>query len=174
MSTAEVPRRERSAAERAVERVAASRAGGWYFIHVTSRVDPWLLRRSGGRVSMIPGRPVLLLEHTGAKSGQRRETPLVYAHDGDAILLIASMGGSPRNPAWYHNLKANPECAVIAKGRSGRYRARVLEGAERERAWTIATNVYAGYDTYQQRTEGRVIPVLRLEPIAAAPAPAGH
>jgi deazaflavin-dependent oxidoreductase (nitroreductase family) len=80
-------------------------------------------------------------------------------------VLVASMAGAARNPAWYHNLKANPECGVIARNRSGRYRARELEGEERQRAWAIANDVYSGYSTYQGRTGGRVIPVLRLERI---------
>jgi len=153
---------ERGAIQRGVERVASSRVGGWYFIHVTSKVDPWLLRRTNGRLSSVLGQPVLLLTHTGAKSGAERETALVYGVDGDDILLVASKGGDPRNPAWYHNLKAHPDCGIIAKNRSGSYRARELEGEERKRAWEIVTRVYGGYDTYQGRTGGRVIPVLRL------------
>ncbi len=154
---------ETSAIKRGVERIASSRVGAWYFINVTSKLDPWLLRTTNGRLSTVPGQPVLLLTHTGARSGAQRETALVYGVDGDAILLVASKGGDPRNPAWYHNLKAHPDCGIIAKDRSGSYRARELEAAERERAWAIVTKVYGGYDTYQARTGGRVIPVLRLE-----------
>ena len=150
-----------------VERIAASKAGGFYFVHIVSRVDPWLLRTSNGRLHSLPGGPpVLLLEHTGAKSGQARETALVHGVDGTSILLVASKAGAVKHPAWYHNLKAHPECGVIAKGRSGRYVARELQGEERERAWAIVTDVYRGYDDYQARTGGRVIPVLALEPVA--------
>jgi deazaflavin-dependent oxidoreductase (nitroreductase family) len=155
--------RRMNALDRALERVAASRAGGWYFIHVTSKVDPWLLKRTDGRWSTVLGQPVLLVMNRGARSGQVRETPLVFGVDGDAILLVASKGGSTKHPAWYHNLKAHPECDVIAKGRSGRYQARELEDDERTRAWEIVTDVYRGYDAYQARTGGRTIPVLRLE-----------
>ena len=158
-------RRKLNALDRAIERVAQTRAGGWYFVNVVTHIDPWILKRSGGCWSTAPGQPVLLVTHIGGKSGQRRETALVYATDGDTILLIASKAGAPKNPGWYHNLKANPECDIIAKGRSGRYRARELEGAERERAWKIVTDVYRGYDTYQARTGGRVIPLLALERI---------
>ncbi len=163
MTDAGPPKRQKNAIERAVERVASSKAGALYFVHVTSKVDPWLLKRTDGRFSMLGGQPVALVMNKGAKSGQIRETALVYGLDGDAILLIASKGGDPKNPGWYHNLKANPECDVIAKDRSGRYRARELEGEERERAWAIATDVYGGYEIYQTRTGGRTIPVLRLE-----------
>ncbi len=156
-------RRQMNAFDRAVERVAASKAGGWYFVNVVSRIDPWILRRTDGRWSTAIGQPVLLVRNKGARSGRLRETALVYGVDGDAILLVASKAGATRNPAWYHNLKANPECEVIARDRSGRYRARELQGEEREHAWEIVTDVYRGYETYQTRTGGRTIPVLRLE-----------
>ncbi len=151
---------------RGVIKIASSPAGAWYFVNVTSKVDPWLLRKTGGRVSALPGQPVLLLVHTGAKSGQRRETPLVYAVDGSNVVLIASKGGDPKHPAWYHNLVANPDCELVAKGRSGKYRAREATGEERSRLWALALDVYPGYATYQQRAGARTIPVLVLEPAA--------
>lgn len=150
--------------ESAVVRAASSKVGAWFFIHVTAKVDPWLLKRTNGRFSSILGQPVLLLQHTGARSGLPRETPLVFVNDGDDIILIASMGGAPTNPAWFHNLVAHPDCHVIAKGRSGPYRAHQAEGLERERLWQLALGVYAGYDTYQARTGGRTIPVMVLSP----------
>lgn len=149
---------------RGVIKVASSPAGAWFFINVTSKIDPWLLRKTDGRVSALPGQPVLLLVHTGAKSGRRRETPLVYALDGPNVVLIASKGGDPKHPAWYHNLVANPDCELVARGRSGRYHAREAAGEERARLWALALDVYPGYATYQKRTGGRTIPVLVLEP----------
>ena len=149
---------------RAAVKVASSPVGAWYFINVTTKIDPWILKKTDGRFSSIIGQPVLLLKHTGAKSGAARETPLVYAVDGNDIVLIASMGGSPKNPAWYHNLVAHPECEVIAKNRSGRYVAREVSGPERDRLWELALDVYLGYNTYQARTGGRTIPVLVLSP----------
>ena len=148
--------------ERATEPLGASRPGGWLYINVFSRIDPWLLRTSRGRVSLGLGWPVLLLTHTGARSGERRETALLYTSDGDRIVLIASKAGAPRNPAWYHNLKANPRCSVLARGRSGEYVAREATGEERAQLWAKATSLYAGYDAYQGRT-GRRIPVVVLE-----------
>ena len=112
------------------EQIASSKAGAWFFINVSSRLDPWVLKKTDGRWSTLPGAQVLLLQHVGAKSGADRETPLVYAVDGDDIILIASKGGAPTNPAWYHNLVANPECGVVARGRTGRYRATELDGDE--------------------------------------------
>ena len=148
---------------RILEKAAATRAGAWFFIEVAHHIDPFLLRVSRGRISVAVGQPILLLTVKGAKSGKPRETPLVFATDGDDIVLVASRGGAPRHPAWYHNLKANPEVDVIAPGgRSGAYVAREAEDEERERLWEVATRVYSGYDTYQRRTGGRRIPVMVL------------
>jgi deazaflavin-dependent oxidoreductase (nitroreductase family) len=152
--------------ERMLERVAATRAGGWFFVHVAHHVDPFLLRASKGRVSLAPGQPIALVTVKGAKSGVPRQTPLLFASDGDDIILLASNAGSTRHPAWYHNLRANPRADVIAPGgRSGRYVAHEAEGAERERLWEIAADLYAGYDVYQGRAGGRRIPVMVLSPV---------
>jgi len=156
----------RTGLERALERFAASRAGGWYFINVANKVDKHLVPATRGALSTAIGQQVLVVETIGAKSGQARRIPLVYVTDGEAIVLIASKGGAAKNPAWYHNLKAHPEVRVWAKGRSGRYRAREAAGDERERLWQIAVDYYAGYETYQGRTGGRRIPVMVLEPIS--------
>ena len=153
--------------ERVLERFASSKAGGWYFINVANKVDKHLVPATDGRISTAIGQQVLVVETTGAKSGAQRRIPLVYVTDGDAIVLIASKGGAPKNPAWYHNLKAHPDVRVWAKGRSGSYRARESEGEERDRLWAKAVDYYAGYDTYQGRTGGRRIPVMVLEPRAS-------
>jgi deazaflavin-dependent oxidoreductase (nitroreductase family) len=100
---------------------------------------------------------------TTLDSGTRRRTALLYTADGENVVLVASKAGAARNPAWFHNLKANPHCSVLARGRNGDYHARVLEGAERDRAWALANDLYAGYAVYQTRTD-RKIPVLMLEP----------
>jgi deazaflavin-dependent oxidoreductase (nitroreductase family) len=160
-----IPRRRMRWWERLMEPIAASRPGSWLYVHVFCRIDPLLLRMSRGRISISLGWPILLLTHTGARSGARRRTALLYASDGDRIVLVASKAGAARNPAWYHNLKANPRCTVLAaRGRSGDYEARVLEGEERARLWALANDLYAGYTAYQGRTERR-IPVLALEPV---------
>jgi deazaflavin-dependent oxidoreductase (nitroreductase family) len=150
---------------RVLTSVVSSKLGTLWVLGVARRVDPPLLKLSKGHLSSLPGAPVLLLRHTGAKSGETRETPLVYARDGEHIVLIASMGGAPRHPAWYHNLVAHPECEVVAAGRSGRYRARQASGEERARLWEKALDVYIGYQTYQERAGRRVIPVMVLEPV---------
>jgi deazaflavin-dependent oxidoreductase (nitroreductase family) len=158
-----VPRRRMRWWERLMEPIAASRPGAWLYVHVFCLIDPLLLRMSGGRVSVSLGWPILQLTHTGARSGERRRTALLYATDGERIVLVASKGGADHHPAWYHNLKADPLCSVLARGRSGDYEARVAEGTERERLWALATDLYTGYSAYQSRTDRR-IPVLVLEP----------
>jgi deazaflavin-dependent oxidoreductase (nitroreductase family) len=157
-------RRQLNRVERVLEDFARSKVGGWYFVNVAMRVDRVLLPLTGGRISSAPGQQVLLLETVGAKSGERRRTPLVYVTDDGHIVLIASKAGATRHPAWFHNLRANPRVKVLAPGRSGEYNAREAEGEERERLWREACDYYAGYDTYQDRAGSRRIPVVVLEP----------
>jgi deazaflavin-dependent oxidoreductase (nitroreductase family) len=150
--------------DRLLERAVSSRPGAWMFVNVNSRIDPWLLKRTNGRVSLALGQPVLLLTHTGARSGQPRETPLLFLGDGERIVLTASKGGAATHPAWYHNLRAHPDCDVLAPGgRSGRYAAREAKGAEREELWAKVNDLYGGYERYQGRTGGRSIPLMVLE-----------
>ena len=150
--------------QRQVERFASTRPGGWFFVNVANRVDPTLLRLSRGRLSIAVGQPVLLLSTRGARSGRTRRTPLLYCTDAERIVLVASKAGSARHPAWYRNLMANQEVEVLARGRSGRYRAREAEGQERERLWAKAVDLYSGYDVYQVRAGARRIPVVVLDP----------
>jgi len=108
------------------------------------------------------GPPMLLLDHLGAKSGTKRTSPLVYTQDGDDIVLVASKGGNPKNPAWFHNLKANPETTVQVGSEKRPVRARVATDEERERLWPKVVETYSGYAGYQKRTE-RKIPLVVLE-----------
>ena len=148
-----------------MEAFAQTRVGGWLAIHVANPVDRRLLKWTNGRAGMFIGQSVGLLFATGAKSGEPRETPLLYTPDGGRILLVASNAGSARHPAWYHNVVAHPDVEFLPRGgpRSG-YRARELEGAERDEAWAKVNDMYTGYETYQGRTDGRRIPVIALEP----------
>jgi len=127
----------------------------------------FIYQASGGRIGhRFPGAPpMLLLEHVGAKSGERRTSPLAYVDDGADVVLVASKGGYPKHPAWFHNLKANPD-AKVQIGRERRaVHARVATDAERERLWPMAVATYSGYAEYQERTE-RQIPLVVLEPRA--------
>jgi deazaflavin-dependent oxidoreductase (nitroreductase family) len=124
-----------------------------------------IYRATNGRIGhRFPGAPpVLLLDHVGARSGRRRTTPLVYAVDGDDVVLVASKGGYPRNPAWFHNLMANPDTTIQVGSRRSDVHARKANAQERARLWPKVLEVYGGYDDYQRRTE-REIPLVILEP----------
>ncbi len=105
--------------ERPLENFARSKAGGWYFLNVAMPVDRVLLPLSRGRISTI-GQQVGLLETIGAKSGEPRPIPLLYVVDEDRIVLIASKAGSPKHPAWLHNVRANPRGVLPGAARAVR------------------------------------------------------
>lgn len=149
--------------ERTLERFARTPLGYWYVTRLAPRVDPPLLRLSGGRVSSVYPVPVMLLTTIGAKTGLRRTLPLLYVVDGDSLLLIASNYGRPGNPSWYRNLTAHPRVEVLAGRFSGTYEAReITDAAERADAWDKALDVYAGYGDYEVRAGSRTIPLVRL------------
>jgi deazaflavin-dependent oxidoreductase (nitroreductase family) len=150
--------------QRAMASFAASRPGSWFYLNVANPIDRRLLPATDGRFSISIGQPVLCLEVRGAKSGLIRRTPLLFVDDGGDLIVIASATGRPKHPAWYHNVRANPEVKVYApRGRTGDYVARTAEGKERERLWGEALNLYRGFDVYEGRTTGiREIPVVVL------------
>jgi len=108
--------------------------------------------------------PCLLLTTTGRKSGAARTTPLIYARSGAGYCVIASKGGAPAHPGWYLNLQASPEAEVQVARERFRVRARVAEGAERERLWSRMAELFPPYDEYAAKTD-REIPVVVLEPV---------
>lgn len=137
----------------------------WGLLNDLTRVHVWLYRATDGRLGHRPpgAPPVLLLDHLGAKTGTRRTSPLVYGRDGKNLVLIASKGGNPRNPAWYHNLMANPDTTAQVGAQHLSVHARLATADERPRLWALMVGVYRGYEGYQRRTE-RQIPVVVLEP----------
>lgn len=156
-------RRDMSRIEHAVEHFARSPAGNWFARNVAPVIDPPLLRLTGGRLSSVYPAPVMLLTTTGAKTGRPRAHPLLYVEDGDGLILIASNYGSTRHPAWYRNLRAHPLVEVIAGRHSGTYTAtEITDPAQRDRAWALAVDLYAGYGDYEQRAGDRTIPLIRL------------
>jgi F420H(2)-dependent quinone reductase len=127
-----------------------------------------LYRRSGGRIGgHIPGWPearIALLDHTGAKSGVKRTSPVMYLKDGDSIVVMASKAGQPTNPAWFYNLKANPETTIQIGSMVRGVRARVATDEERERLWSKFVAMYPGSEFYQRNAKGRKIPIVILDP----------
>ena len=137
----------------------------WPLLRRLMGVHTVVYRATGGLVGhRFPGTPsMLLLDHVGAKSGVERTIPLVYFDDGDDLVLVASKGGHPRNPAWFHNLRAHPATTVQVGSERRRVRARVADPEERARLWPKAVSAYSGYAGYQERTD-REIPLVILEP----------
>ena len=122
-------------------------------------------RATGGKVGGRMFRsPVLLLNTTGRKSGAERTTPLLYLQDREDIAIVASNGGARQHPAWYLNLRANPEATVEIGDRKLRVRAEQASPEERERLWPKLVEMYGSYEDYQRRTE-REIPVIVLHPV---------
>jgi deazaflavin-dependent oxidoreductase (nitroreductase family) len=111
------------------------------------------------------GRPLLLLTTTGARSGQRRTTPLMYVPDGDRLLVIASNAGAPAHPDWYRNLLAHPEVTVEVGADTFDARAVVLAGMERQQLWDRIVASYPFFTDHQAKIT-REIPVIALERIS--------
>jgi deazaflavin-dependent oxidoreductase (nitroreductase family) len=121
-------------------------------------------RANDGKVGgPFEGAPVLLLTATGAKSGQRRTTPVVYLPDGDRLVIFASKGGAPTNPGWYHNLRANPSATVEVGTDTVDVDAVVTEGDERDRLFRKQAALYPQFADYEKKTT-RQIPVIALQP----------
>jgi deazaflavin-dependent oxidoreductase (nitroreductase family) len=122
----------------------------------------FVYEKSGGRLgARMAGRDMLLLITTGRRSGARRTLPLAYLRDGDALVIVASNGGQPTHPAWFHNLKAEPRARVRVGREAFDVRAEVASPAERARLWPklVAYNPpYAGY----AKKAARAIPVVIL------------
>jgi deazaflavin-dependent oxidoreductase (nitroreductase family) len=119
-------------------------------------------RANQGKVGgQMEGMPLLLLTMTGAKSGRTLTRPLCYSRDGDRIVIIASYGGAPHNPPWYHNLVANPVADVEVGTEKFKVRATVTSGAERQRLFDAQARQMPFFADYQKKTK-RQIPVLTL------------
>jgi F420H(2)-dependent quinone reductase len=134
-------------------------------LKVATKLHVFVYRASGGRLAgSFKGAPVLILTTTGSKTGQERNTPLLFLKDGEALVVVASNGGSDRAPSWLSNLKVHPvaEVQVRAEGRS--VRAHVASPAERERLFPKIVALYPPYADYQRRTQ-REIPLVVLEPV---------
>lgn len=141
-----------------------TRPFAWLGLQVLSRIDPIVMRISKGRV--FSSRPMgllsILLTTTGARSRRPRRVTLLSFEDGDDLFVIASRGGMPRHPGWYHNLTADQRAIVVWRGREETRIAHEATAAERERLWRIAMDAFPVFDRYQQRTRGRRVPVIVL------------
>ncbi|HEY3187412.1 MAG TPA: nitroreductase family deazaflavin-dependent oxidoreductase [Solirubrobacteraceae bacterium] len=138
----------------------------WKLMNVMSRVNVAAYRATGGRLGNHIGKaPVLLLHHVGRRSGKARVSPVLYLTDGDRLVIVASKGGTDKNPAWFHNLMGSPDTEVEVGRDRRRVRARRATDEERSAYWPRLTAIYPQYDDYQRQAQSdRVIPVVVLEP----------
>ena len=152
----------RSVAHRIVSRVFLSPLGTRFGRDIASRVDPTLIRLTRGRVSSVWPFPAVVLTHVGAKSGITRTSALVYFTDRGRVILIASNFGESRNPAWYHNVKANPIVTLYSRGVCGHFMAEEIYGAERDRLFRRAKDAPGPYGKYEQSAaaQSRCVPVI--------------
>lgn len=157
------PHRTHPPLRRAWHALARTPPARWWGIHVAAPADAALLRRSGGRLRLVGSLPTALLTTTGARSGALREVPVLYFHDGDDVVLVASSFGRDRHPGWYHNLVAHPACSLNGHAFTA---AEVTDPDAYEGLFALAVRLYPGYADYRRRTAavGRRIPVLRLTP----------
>lgn len=147
----------------ALARLSSTAFGAWFSINVAWKIDPLLLKISGGRLCTARPLAVGLLESRGAKTGQPRRNATLYFHDGERVTIIASKRGWPTHPAWYYNLLAHPD--IVFGGLP--FRAELVEDeAERQRLWALADRVFPPYDHYRDDAgkAGRVIPIFQLTP----------
>jgi len=142
-------------------------------IRLLSKVNVAIYRWTGGTLgskwrvgSAFPrGVPILLLTTIGKRSGQHRTAPLLFIEDGERVIVVASQGGHPKDPLWYKNLRANPECEVQIKRRKMKMRARTASTEERGRLWPLLVAHYPDFASYEAWTD-RLIPVVILDPIS--------
>lgn len=157
------PQASRGPLYRAYVRFLGTRLAAWLSIHVVWKVDPQLMRLTGGRLGMGLMLPTALLETRGARSGRLRRNGVIYFHDGELVTIVASKLGAPEHPSWFHNARANPD--VVFGGRP--FRVEVVEDeASRTRLWELADRVFPPYAAYRERAArtGRTIPILQLVP----------
>ena len=135
-----------------------------YLGRLVPRLHARLSRRLGGRfVGRWFGGPVAVLETVGRRSGKPRATPVIYAWDGDDVIVVSANAGNPRPQAWALNLRDRPEATIVIGGERRRVRAREAEGEERERRLDVYRRVYPKVDAYTAFTD-RQFPVFVLEP----------
>lgn len=155
------PHKPRGPIYRAWAYSVATPFGFWLSRHIAWKVDPYLLRLTRGWIGTGLIIPTLLLETMGARSGKPRRNGVIYFHDGDEVILVASNAGAPRHPSWFFNVRANPDVRLNGQ----LYRAQVVEDdAEKARLWELADRVFPPFSRYRERAavSGRTIPIIRL------------
>lgn len=134
------------------------------FIKPFSGLNSFVYKLTGGRLmGKFQGRPVVLIEMKGAKSGKQRTIPLMYVPHKDGVIIVGSQGGAPRSPVWVKNIQANPDIVAQYKGKRMELHARQVDDAEKEALWPTCVEHYHEFADYQARTD-RNIPVFDCQP----------
>lgn len=140
-----------------------TRFAAWLSMNVVWKVDPHLMRLTGGRLGLGLMLPTALLETRGARTGRLRRNGVIYFHDGERVTIIASKLGVPEHPSWFHNACANPDVQLGGHP----FRVEVVDDEpSRARLWDLADRVFPPYAAYRERAArvGRTIPILQLVP----------
>lgn len=155
------PNRPRGTFSRVYAALANTRLGRFMSVSLVWKIDPYLMRLTRGRLGMGLVMPTVLLETRGAKSGAVRRNAVIYFHDGDRVTIVASKLGYEKHPAWFHNLRADPD--VMLGGIPMRATV-VSDEAELRRLWTLADRVFAPYVAYRREAAkaSRTIPIVQL------------
>jgi len=154
---------------RLVRRTAGTRLMAKVYGVIQDPLDRLVYRLTRGATtasSFLGGVEITMLTTTGAKTGRTSTLPVLGLPDGDDTILIASNYGPPHNPAWYHNLRANPHATIVVGGISREVVAQELSGPDRERSYHRGEEIYPGFTHYPRWTRGRQIPVCRLKPVS--------
>jgi F420H(2)-dependent quinone reductase len=142
----------------------------WWLENRVTDLHVLIYRLTRGRVlGNFDGAPLCILYHRGAKTGTTRRTPIIYLADGERFVAVASIGGNPRNPAWYHNLRANPDIEIETGAGRHRLRARQASEAEAAALWPRLIEIWPAWEVYMTRTSRR-FPVMICEPVDPAEA----
>src|SRR3954467_7301158 len=157
------PEARRGVLYRAYARLVGTRAMGWLSRKGGWKLDPVLLRLSGGRIGTGLLLPTALLETRGARTGRPRRNGVIYFHDGERVTIVASKLGLPQHPAWFHNLRAHPD---VRFGGQPFFAEVIDQESERARLWQLADRVFPPYAAYRERAARaeRVIPIVQLRP----------
>lgn len=141
---------------------SSSKLGGIFYHVVCRRVDSVLIPLTGGRLTLGPPGQTVLMTTTGARSGTPRKAAVAFGWEGDDMIVIASKGGAPHHPGWYHNMKANPRVRTQYRGVDEERIAREVAGDERDRLFARMAEEFPNFAAYQRRATDRTIPVMRL------------
>jgi deazaflavin-dependent oxidoreductase (nitroreductase family) len=159
----EVPRP--NAFQRAMWKVTSSKPGAWVFARTSHHLDRFFLKVSGGRWTLarvVAGIPVITVVTIGARTGQRRSTPLLGVPMGDDLAIIGTRFGQHGTPGWYFNLRKQPSAEISCNSRTVKAVAREAEGEEWQEAWNGARRLYSGYEAYARRITDRKIHIMVL------------